>query len=88
MFNKFKYKINIYFFIIEKKRPAWDLKGRLQDMEKILKENCEKINNYDIRMTSLEEEKNLLQKNLAETQTHSNYSQEEINRLEKYSRYL
>ncbi|XP_061178033.1 carboxy-terminal kinesin 2-like [Saccostrea echinata] len=49
------------------KRPAWDLKGRLQDMEELLNKQSSKrdslesqLQDYNIRIASLESEKNKL----------------------------
>lgn len=49
------------------KRPAWDLKGRLQDMEELLNRQSSKrdslesqLQDYNSRIASLESEKNRL----------------------------
>ncbi|XP_063613676.1 carboxy-terminal kinesin 2-like isoform X1 [Penaeus indicus] len=70
------------------KRPPWDLKGRLQDMEALVKNSAEerenlmqKFMNYDMRIESLELEKRSLNQNLEKTQSVSQATQDEVDRL-------
>nr|XP_053640507.1 carboxy-terminal kinesin 2-like [Cherax quadricarinatus] len=70
------------------KRAAWDLKGRLQDMENLVKsQTVERDNfiatlaNYNFRIENLELEKQNLNQNLQKTQTLSQAHQEEVDRL-------
>lgn len=76
------------------KRPAWDLKGRLQDMEDMFKtssaerENLKsKLADCDSRIINLEFEKQDLTQNLQKTKTVSQASQEELDRLKEALRY-
>nr|AJF36162.1 C-terminal kinesin motor protein KIFC1 [Procambarus clarkii] len=73
------------------KRAAWDLKGRLQDMEDLVKNQAVQrdelsatLKNYNSRIENLELEKQDLNKNLQKTQTLSQAHQEEVDRL-KYN---
>ncbi|XP_042242981.1 carboxy-terminal kinesin 2-like isoform X2 [Homarus americanus] len=70
------------------KRAAWDLKGRLQDMEQLMKSSTverenflAKLTDYDSRIENLELEKQNLNQNLQKTQTVSQANQEEVDRL-------
>ncbi|XP_042887792.1 carboxy-terminal kinesin 2-like isoform X2 [Penaeus japonicus] len=70
------------------KRPPWDLKGRLQDMETLVKSSAEERENlmqkfmdYDLRIESLELEKRSLNQNLEKTQSVSQATQGEVDRL-------
>lgn len=70
------------------KRAAWDLKGRLQDMENLVRSSAVerdnflvKLASYDTRIENLEMEKQNLNQNLQKTQTVSQANQEEVERL-------
>ncbi|XP_063863781.1 kinesin-like protein KIFC1 isoform X3 [Scylla paramamosain] len=72
----------------KKKRAPWDLKGRLQDMEELVKcstverENLlAKFNDYDSRIQSLEEEKQNLNQNLQQSHSTTQANQEQIDAL-------
>ncbi|KAG7157427.1 putative kinesin-like protein KIFC1-like 2 [Homarus americanus] len=77
------------------KRAAWDLKGRLQDMEQLMKSSTverenflAKLTDYDSRIENLELEKQNLNQNLQKTQTVSQANQEEVDRLKDNLRYV
>ncbi|RXG67084.1 Carboxy-terminal kinesin 2, partial [Armadillidium vulgare] len=65
------------------KRPPWDLKGRLQDMEDNFKNTCSKMSEYEARMAQLEAEKSTLSQNLEQTETFSASAQGEIDELRR-----
>ncbi|MPC34632.1 hypothetical protein E2C01_028028 [Portunus trituberculatus] len=72
----------------KKKRAPWDLKGRLQDMEELVKcstverENLlAKFNDYDSRIQNLEEEKQNLNQNLQQSHSTTQANQEQIDAL-------
>ncbi|XP_066989816.1 kinesin-like protein KIFC1 isoform X2 [Macrobrachium rosenbergii] len=72
------------------KRPGWDLKGRLQDMEALLKsreveqkEWMKKFEEYDTRIETLETEKTHLSHDLVQTTTSYEANQEEIENLRR-----
>lgn len=77
------------------KRAAWDLKGRLQDMENLVKSSTierenflVKLASYDSRIENLEVEKQNLNQNLQKTQTVSLANQEEVERLTNNIRFV
>ncbi|XP_068213634.1 kinesin-like protein KIFC1 isoform X2 [Palaemon carinicauda] len=72
------------------KRPGWDLKGRLQDMEAMLKTRemeqrdwMRKFEDYDSRIETLETEKTHLNHNLVETKTSYEANREEVENLRR-----
>ena len=79
----------------KKKRAPWDLKGRLQDMEELVKcstaerENLlAKFNDYDSRIQSLEEEKQNLNQNLQQSHSTTQANQEQIDSLNAKLKYV
>nr|ADJ19048.1 testis kinesin-like protein KIFC1 [Eriocheir sinensis] len=72
----------------KRKRAPWDLKGRLQDMEQVLKSTTvereglvAKFSDYDSRIQMLEQEKQHLNQNLQQSHTTSQANQEQIDSL-------
>lgn len=79
----------------KKKRAPWDLKGRLQDMEQLLKSTSDerenlmaKFSDYDSRIQMLEQEKQNLNQNLQQSHTTSQANQEQIDTLTAKLKYV
>lgn len=79
----------------KRKRAPWDLKGRLQDMEELVRsttverENLlAKFSDYDSRIQSLEHEKQNLNQNLQQSQTTTQANQEQIDTLTSKLKYV
>ncbi len=74
-------ELNVYFLTVKKKRPAWDVKGRLEDMEALY------ASTHD-RVAQLEAQKTELTANVQEKETIVVQNSQELNDLKTENKNL